>query len=114
MAFPSRPLCPHRPTDPPPPLPHHHHTQWAFIAINGTQQMYVYETSLARIAERRRWIEESVNVFQGDFTLESDKAHLVDVVLGLYGLAVVVCKLSKTRIVSIAAGLLLLSQCYCH
>ncbi|EOD30154.1 hypothetical protein EMIHUDRAFT_449788 [Emiliania huxleyi CCMP1516] len=63
--------------------------QWAFIAINGTQQMYVYETSLARIAERRRWIEESVNVFQGDFTLESDKAHLVDVVLGLYGLAVV-------------------------
>ena len=87
MAFPSHPLCPHRPTDPP--LPHHHHTQWAFIAINGTQQMYVYETSLARIAERRRWIEESVNVFQGDFTLESDKAHLVDVVLGLYGLAVV-------------------------
>ncbi|EOD09422.1 hypothetical protein EMIHUDRAFT_448355 [Emiliania huxleyi CCMP1516] len=72
--------------------------QWAFLAINGAEQMYVFETALAHLSQRRRWIEESVNVFQGSlpspglpghFTHEEDKALLVDVVLGLYGLAVV-------------------------
>jgi len=63
--------------------------QWAFMAINGAEQMYLFESGLTPLSERRRWIEESVNVFQGDFTHESDKALLVDVVLGLYGLAVV-------------------------
>ena len=63
--------------------------QWAFMAINGSAQMYVFDSSLSQLSSRRRWIEESVNVFNGHFTHEADKALLVDVVLGLYGLAVI-------------------------
>ena len=57
--------------------------QWAFMAINGSAQMYVFDSSLSQLSSRRRWIEESVNVFNGHFTHEADKALLVDVVLGL-------------------------------
>ena len=59
------------------------------MAINGADDMYIFDAALAPLSSRRRWIEESVNVFQGEFTHDSDKALLVDVVLGLYGLAVV-------------------------
>lgn len=68
--------------------------QWAFMTANGTDCMYhcgseVVEDKLRLlpIADVSRWVERSIKVFSGDFTCESDKELLVDVVLGMYGLA---------------------------
>mmetsp|Transcript_27034 Transcript_27034/g.79100 ORF Transcript_27034/g.79100 Transcript_27034/m.79100 type:complete len:277 (+) Transcript_27034:3536-4366(+) len=66
--------------------------QWAFMLANGTDSIYFWGDAsggLQRIDNVSSWIETSIKVFLGEFTKGEDKELLVDVVLGLYGLAFV-------------------------
>ena len=59
-------------------------------ACSSTKHMYVYEDDdLHKLEEHTGWVEESVNVFMGTFTCNSDKEKLVDVVMALYSFCVV-------------------------
>ena len=83
--------------------------QWAFMLANGTESIYYCPTSrgsggdagsggdgqLQSVSDVSSWIETSIMVFCGEFTNLEDKDLLVDVVLGLYGLAFV-SRLSAT------------------
>jgi len=54
--------------------------------------MYLAETAhkgLTKLQSKEGWLAQSVRVFDGDFTVESDKYTLVNVILGLYGFTVV-------------------------
>jgi len=47
--------------------------------------MFIFEDgALISLTNKEQWFEESINVFAGQFTVEDDKWHLVDTVLGLY------------------------------
>lgn len=70
--------------------------QWAFMTANGADSIYCCGVQLVEgqprlmpIVDVVRWVERSIKVFSGDFTCEEDKKLLVDVVLGMYGLAYV-------------------------
>jgi hypothetical protein len=70
--------------------------QWAIMTANGVDSMYYCgvqlvdgQPRLMPIVDVARWVERSIKVFSGDFTCEEDKRLLVDVVLGMYGLAYV-------------------------
>mmetsp|Transcript_27036 Transcript_27036/g.79127 ORF Transcript_27036/g.79127 Transcript_27036/m.79127 type:complete len:284 (+) Transcript_27036:3536-4387(+) len=83
--------------------------QWAFMLANGTESIYYCPASrgsggdagsggdgqLQSVSDVSSWIETSIMVFCGEFTNLEDKDLLVDVVLGLYGLAFV-SRLSAT------------------
>jgi len=69
--------------------------QWAAMAASGSQltHMYLYERrgpekQLVPLTERKEWIEESVEVFSGTFTVPGDKERLVQMVLGLYAFSI--------------------------
>ena len=64
--------------------------QWAGMsASTKTDHMYLYEAGdLHRLSDRQSWIEESVNVFTGNFTCNADKQKLVDVVMSLYAFCI--------------------------
>ena len=64
--------------------------QWAGMAASSTtDHLFIYEKDdLYKLSERPKWIEESVNVFTGKFTCNSDKDKLVDVVLSLYAFCI--------------------------
>ena len=74
--------------------------QWAFMLANGTDAMFFCGADsgggLQRIEDVSSWIEKSIMVFCGAFTNDGDKALLVGVVLGLYGLAYV-SKLQRAK-----------------
>ena len=54
-------------------------------ASSTTDHMWLFEKDdLHKLAELPSWVEQSINVFTGDFTCASDKDKLVDVVLALY------------------------------
>jgi len=59
---------------------------WAMLCqAQGLSRMFVYEgDGLRPVAARRGWYKEAMRVFEGEFTVEADKARLVDVVLGLH------------------------------
>ena len=63
------------------------------MLANGTEAVYFSGASdgdeLQQVADVSSWIETSIMVFLGEFTNDEDRALLVDVVLGLYGLAYV-------------------------
>ena len=71
----------------------------AFMTLGMRSAMYLYGTATSgadeavpRLHSLMDWEEEHllelVHVFEGDFTMESDKATLAPVLLGLYSLAV--------------------------
>ena len=50
--------------------------QWARLATGGLQDMYVYRSdSIERLSAREfePWVEESINVFSGEFNVDSQK-----------------------------------------
>ena len=58
----------------------------------GTKGVSVCEASkdgtavLHDLTNDSQWLKDSIHVFDGNFTVESDKSDLVDTVLGLYSL----------------------------
>lgn len=67
--------------------------QWAAMAASGPRlhHMLLYDSmkrSLTVLTERPEWVVKSVQVFLGNFTRPSDRACLVDVVLGVYAFSI--------------------------
>ena len=59
--------------------------QWARLAIGGLTNMMLYDgEALKRISDSAHWYLDSIKVFDGDFTVASDKEALVDTLLGLW------------------------------
>jgi len=64
--------------------------QFARIASGGLREMCLWEDGrLAPIKDNARWYQDSCEVFQADFTFESDKGRIVETFLGLYGILLV-------------------------
>mmetsp|Transcript_21912 Transcript_21912/g.67507 ORF Transcript_21912/g.67507 Transcript_21912/m.67507 type:complete len:225 (-) Transcript_21912:27-701(-) len=59
---------------------------WCFLSQKGgLSRMHVYDGEGFRpVAGREDWYREAMCVFEGEFSVEADKARLVDVVLGLH------------------------------
>eukprot|EP00966_Prymnesium_polylepis_P090058 2085790-Prymnesium_polylepis.1 len=52
--------------------------------------MYVYRSDTIELLSKpefTKWVDESINVFSGDFNRDVDKLELVNLVLGLWGYA---------------------------
>jgi len=67
--------------------------QWAHLCMSGIQEMYYYDPAAGRLValdspelEVSNWIVDSLMVYEGDYTQESNKEEMVDVVLGLYAM----------------------------
>uniref|UniRef100_A0A7S1FAU5 Tyrosine-protein kinase ephrin type A/B receptor-like domain-containing protein n=1 Tax=Noctiluca scintillans TaxID=2966 RepID=A0A7S1FAU5_NOCSC len=62
--------------------------QWARMTVGGLTDMYIHcaDNTLQAIADKPTWYTMSINVFDADFTVESDKLKLVDTVIGLWWL----------------------------
>jgi hypothetical protein len=61
--------------------------QWARIAVGGFAEMFLYtgdKDDLEPLSDKPKWMEESIHVFQGDFTVVEDKYALVDTVCGVW------------------------------
>ena len=52
--------------------------------------------TLVELAQKEGWLEASIKVMEGDFTVESDKEVLVDVMLGLFAFALIT-RMQKRR-----------------
>mmetsp|Transcript_81678 Transcript_81678/g.221273 ORF Transcript_81678/g.221273 Transcript_81678/m.221273 type:complete len:821 (-) Transcript_81678:1114-3576(-) len=64
--------------------------QWARMTVGGLKDMYLYEDgNLEPLLDKPHWYTASVKVFEGDFTVESDKHTIVDPVMGLWYIALV-------------------------
>jgi hypothetical protein len=51
--------------------------------------MYIFrDQQLENLADEPAWVAESINVFTGEFNNESDMTELVNLMLGLWGFAV--------------------------
>jgi len=61
--------------------------QMAFVLSNGLKNAFLFDGAIQVLSERKGWVDEAINVFEGNFTCNSDKPLLVDVVLGLFGYA---------------------------
>ena len=77
--------------------------QWAKIASGNIDGIYLYDGStssqlsvLQPIKADENWFRDSVNVYGGNFTEESDKSKLIDTVLGLWSATIEMSK--KVRI----------------
>jgi len=64
--------------------------QLSFILVHGLASAHVFGTGMSLLANKRGWLQQAINVFDGDFSVEKDKELLVDVLVGLYGLTVMV------------------------
>merc|ERR1719291_431498 len=62
--------------------------QLAFILVHGMDHAFLYDSSLEGLSTKPAWVSTAINVFSGNFSRESDKPLLVDIVLGLYGFAI--------------------------
>ena len=66
--------------------------QWGHMCKSGMENMYFYkDNQLIAVDDTPEdkgsdWFEESILVFEGDYTNNSNKGEMVDCVLGLYGL----------------------------
>ena len=65
-------------------------------AASSTDHMYVATGDDLKQLSEPQWIEESVNVFTGNFTCASDKEKLVDVVMALYSFCISCGRYSPT------------------
>lgn len=66
--------------------------QWSFMGVHGVYDMYLADSDkggLIKLDSKEGWLAQSIRVMDGNFTVESDKDTLVDVILGLYGFNVV-------------------------
>jgi len=64
--------------------------QWARLTTGGVSNMYVYRSDTIELLSKpefTKWVDESINVFSGDFNRDVDKLELVNLVLGLWGYA---------------------------
>ena len=62
--------------------------QMAYVLIHGVAHAYIHDaTTIRRLGEQQGWLESAIDVFGADFTCPSDKELLVDVLLGLFGFA---------------------------
>jgi hypothetical protein len=84
--------------------------QWARMVIEGPENMFVFqpqeespsrEDSLVPLDERQEWRRSTMCVFDGEFTVESDKEKLVDTVMGLWAQAKTIQKLAGPRMSSV-------------
>eukprot|EP00966_Prymnesium_polylepis_P217282 5028679-Prymnesium_polylepis.2 len=63
--------------------------QWARLTTGGLQDMYIFRShQLEMLSAEPAWVAESINVFTGEFNNEGDMKELVNLVLGLWGFAV--------------------------
>jgi len=67
--------------------------QWAAMAASGAGMAHILlynsdNRSLTSISSRPEWVTKSIQVFQGVFTRPSDRADLVDIVLGVYAFSI--------------------------
>ena len=71
------------------------------MGVHGENNMYLLQAGkpseaegkrLSKLALRPGWLAQSIRVMDGDFTVESDKHALIDVILGLYGFTVICAK----------------------
>ena len=63
--------------------------QMAYVLVHGEAHAYLHDGSaLHRLAEHSGWLESAINVFGAEFTCADDRLLLVDVLLGLYGFAI--------------------------
>ena len=63
--------------------------QMAYVLVHGEVHAYMHDASaLHRLAEYSGWLESAIDVFGADFTCADDRLLLVDVLLGLYGFAI--------------------------
>jgi len=61
--------------------------QWARIAVGGFKQMYIWVgdgDELDPLENKPKWYNDSIHVFEGDFTNPDDKYALVDTVCGVW------------------------------
>jgi hypothetical protein len=62
--------------------------QWARMTVGGIQDMYLHEGGdLEPLQDIPLWYTASIKVFEGDFTVDSDKSSIVDSVMGLWYVA---------------------------
>jgi hypothetical protein len=62
--------------------------QWARMTVGGLHDMYIHEDGkLQKIEDKPTWYGQSIRVFDGDFTVDSDRDCLVDTVMGLWYVA---------------------------
>ena len=62
--------------------------QWAHMSLRGLDHMYLFRSNtLELMGLETKWYSEAIKVFDGDFTVDSDKEKLVDTLLGLWALA---------------------------
>ena len=57
--------------------------QWARISVVGVEHMFLWDgAKLSAIEEHQtEWIEDSIRVFDGDFTDPNDRVKIVDTCL---------------------------------
>eukprot|EP00327_Prymnesium_parvum_P006168 CAMPEP_0182808378 /NCGR_PEP_ID=MMETSP0006_2-20121128/6617_1 /TAXON_ID=97485 /ORGANISM="Prymnesium parvum, Strain Texoma1" /LENGTH=754 /DNA_ID=CAMNT_0024934089 /DNA_START=89 /DNA_END=2353 /DNA_ORIENTATION=+ len=61
--------------------------QWARLASAGRDDMYLAKVDeVVEMDSHDSWFEDSIMVFEGDFTCDSDKEKLVDTVVGLWAI----------------------------
>jgi len=73
--------------------------QWARLTTGGINNMFVFrneEIESLSNKEFEPWVQESINVFDGEFNEESQMNELVSLVLGLWGYALL--DLAKTDV----------------
>ncbi len=62
------------------------------MGVHGIEKMYLLEDvsqdQLVKLSSKPGWLEQSIRVMDGDFTVSSDRHVLVNVILGLYGLMI--------------------------
>ena len=62
--------------------------QWARIAVGGLHHIYLHSAEgkpLKLIKDDAAWLQDSIFVIGGDFTMPDDKLKLVDIILALWG-----------------------------
>ena len=63
--------------------------QMAYVLVHGTTHAYSHDsTELHRLATRQGWLASALDVFGANFSQAGDRLVLVDVLLGLYGFAI--------------------------
>ena len=72
--------------------------QLAHITVGGLTNMFVFDGKLRQISSRDQWIDQSLRVIEGDFTDETDRAKMIDPILGLWALALSVHMQVITRL----------------
>lgn len=58
--------------------------QWARLTVGGLEKMFIYDGTLKNLSDNPAWYRDSIRVFNGDFTVDTDKQKLVPTILSLW------------------------------